>query len=99
MSSDHSPVTEKPGHAIDNIIEGPELAVADAVVGKASSSDSSETDDREGRKMTMEDREAKLAQLRKKLVSNSPTFSSFFPFLKKRSEFFRSLPLEPTEKV
>jgi len=99
MSSNHSPVAEKPGHAIDNIIEGPEFAVVDAVVGKASNSDSSETDDREGRKMTMEDRETKLAQLRKKLVSTSHLLFLFFSFLKKRSEFFRSLPLEPTEKA
>jgi len=78
MSSNHSPVAEKPGHAIDNIIESPEFAVVDAVVGKASNSDSSETDDREGRKMTMEDREARLAQLRKKLVSTSHLLFLFF---------------------
>jgi len=80
MSSNHSPVTEKPGHAIDNIVQDPEFAVADAVVDKASTSDSSETDEKEGRKMTMEEREAKLAHLRKKLVSTSPPFFFFFFF-------------------
>jgi len=101
MSSNPSTVIEKPGHAIDHIIQGPEpeLAVADAVVGKGSSSDSSETDDREGRKMTMEDREAKLAQLRKKLVSTFPAFLFFFLLLRKGSEFRRSLLLAPTEKA